>query len=265
MLGTLLGLVMLAQTVNTVDVDAELRRAGNEYAYGNYEEAILQLQDLLYPMRLSSESQVIEARELLGLCYYLTDRFEQVAAEFAKVLYLNPDHRLDPFSIPPPVIEAFENVRRQLEPQLAEIREQKVNPTVTPTANPSGGSAAPPASVQIIERSDFATFLPFGVGQFQNGDTGLGTLFAATEAALLALNIAAYFLARYSADSPEAIQKLMVLQYASATLFGVTWSIGVFQARLHFQPTITRPLSSAAMPTSPAAEVSGTFQLGFDF
>ena len=257
---------MLTQTVDAIDVDAELRRAGNEYAYGNYEEAILQLQDLLYPMRLNSESQVVEARELLGLCYYLTDRFEQVAAEFAKLLYLNPDHKLDPFSVPPPVIEAFENVRLQLESQLNEIREQKVNPTVTPVAKPGPIPNLPAPQVQIIERSDFATFLPFGVGQFQNGDKGLGALFASTEAALLALNIAAYFLARYSADSPESIQKLMVLQYASATLFGVTWSIGVFQARLNFQPTITRPVERPAnLPAAPTAELSGTFQLGFDF
>ena len=255
---------MLAQTAPMADVDAELRRAGNEYAYGNYEEAILQLQNLLYPMRLTSEQQVLEARELLGLCYYLTDRFEQVAAEFAKVLYLNPDHELDPFSIPPPVIEAFENVRRQLEPQLNEIRNQKVNPTVTkpePVKLP-----APPTRIQIVERSEFSTFLPFGVGQFQNNETNLGIFFAATEATLLALNIAAYFLARYSAESPEAIQRLMVLQYASATLFGVTWSIGVFQARLHFEPTITRTLDPVA-PTSSnqTTNLSGTLQFGIDF
>ncbi len=260
-LSALLGLILLAQTAPAIDVDAELRRAGNEYAYGNYEEAILQLQNLLYPMRLTSEQQVLEARELLGLCYYLTDRFEQVAAEFAKVLYLNPDHKLDPFSIPPPVIEAFENVRRQLEPQLKEIRKQKTNPTVAqpkPEIKPKA-----PTRIQIIERSDFATFLPFGVGQFQNGDTGLGTFFAVTEATLLALNIAAYFLARYSAESPEAIQRLMVLQYASATLFGVTWSIGVFEARLHFQPTITRTLDPA-VPQS-HTDLSGTLHFGIDF
>ena len=34
-------------------------------------------------MRLTSEQQVLEAREL-RLCYYLTDRFEQAVAEFAK-------------------------------------------------------------------------------------------------------------------------------------------------------------------------------------
>ena len=64
MLNALLGLMLLAQTSQIQDVDAELRRAGNEYAYGNYEEAILQLQNLLYPMRLTSEQQVLEAREL---------------------------------------------------------------------------------------------------------------------------------------------------------------------------------------------------------
>ena len=65
MVSALVGLLFLAQTAAIEDVDAELRRAGNEYAYGNYEEAILQLQNLLYPMRLTSEQQVLEARELL--------------------------------------------------------------------------------------------------------------------------------------------------------------------------------------------------------
>ena len=266
MLSALVGFILLAQTAGPItDVDAELRRAGNEYAYGNYEEAILQLQNLLYPMRLSSEQQVLEARELLGLCYYLTGRFEQVAAEFAKVLYLNPDHELDPFSIPPPVIEAFENVRRQLEPQLNEIRKQKTNPTVTQPES-RATVPAPPLRIETVERSEFATFLPFGVGQFQNQDTNLGIFFAATEATLLALNIAAYFLARYSAESPEAIQRLMVLQYASATLFGVTWSIGVFQARLHFQPTITRTLEPTGIPAQgDATQLSATLRFGIDF
>ncbi len=263
-LSALFGLVLIAQSASPLDVDAELRRAGNEYAYGNYEEAILQLQNLLYPMRLTSEQQVLEARELLGLCYYLTNRFEQVSAEFAKVLYLNPDHKLDPFSIPPPVIEAFENVRRQLEPQLNEIRKQKFDPKITqPEPSPQ---PAPPVRIEIVERSEFSTFLPFGVGQFQNNDQALGIFFAATEATLLALNIAAYFLARYSAESPEAIQRLMVLQYASATLFGVTWSIGVFEARLHFQPTITRTLDPLqAEATTPDTNLSGTLQFGIDF
>lgn len=256
-----LTLIVMIYTSAPVDIDAQLRRAGNEYAYGNYEEAILQLQGLLYPMRLSNESQVVEARELLALCYYLTGRFDRVAEEFAKVLYLNPLHKLDPFSIPPPVIEAFENVRRQLAPQLNEILKRRVNPEVI--AEPTLKSP-PPAILHTIERSDFATFLPFGVGQFQNGDDGLGTFFAATEATLLAANIAAYFLARYSAESPEAVQRLMVLQYASAALFGVTWSIGVFQARLHFQPSVTRSIPREG---SPAAEpkVSGLFQFGMSF
>ena len=162
------------------------------------------------------------------------------------------------------MIEAFENVRRQLEPQLSEIRKQKINPTVAkpePVILPG-----PPQRIEIVERSEFSTFLPFGAGQFQNGDNGLGTFFAVTEATLLALNIAAYFLARYSAESPEAIQRLMVLQYASATLFGVTWSIGVFEARLHFQPTITRTIDTVD-PTNPGQKtnLSGTLRFGIDF
>ncbi len=87
--------LFIAYSVTTTSpadvIDRDLRRAGNEYAYGNYEEAILQLQSLLYPVKLVTEEQVVEARELLALCYYVTGRLDRMGTEFAKLLYVDPD------------------------------------------------------------------------------------------------------------------------------------------------------------------------------
>src|SRR5262245_19495455 len=61
----------------TESVEDQLRRAKNEYAYGDYAKAIGSLQDLLYPMRLYSDDQVIEARRYLGLALVLLGRRDE--------------------------------------------------------------------------------------------------------------------------------------------------------------------------------------------
>ncbi len=232
--------------------DELLRRAINEYAYGNYGAAIDQLRALLYPMRLVSDSQVIEARKYLGLSYYLLSRPVDMREELEKLLYIDPDYQLDPFSIPPPIIDEFERIREQAKPQLDVIRLRR--------AEQSGNASA----VRRIEASippttgarGVTSFLPFGVGQFENGDASMGLFFALTEAVLLGLNIAAYLYATYGIgdDYPSGdhglVRGLQITQYASLSLFALTWGIGVYHARLQVTPAIAprtqvSPVSSA--------------------
>ncbi|MEL6548564.1 MAG: hypothetical protein AAFQ82_28330, partial [Myxococcota bacterium] len=156
----------------------ELRRAKNEYAYGNYDESVLRLRGLLYPMRLDSDEQVIEARRYLALSYYLLDRRAAMRDEFTKLLFIEPDYELDPFSIAPPVIEIFEELRQSLKTELDEIRRRRADAQLN---QPSGEGVLRLVERRMTERSELATFLPFGVGQFQNGDTELGVFFAASK------------------------------------------------------------------------------------
>lgn len=222
----------------------ELRRAKNEYAYGNYEESVRRLRGLLYPMQLSSDAQVIEARRYLALSYYLLGEQELLEEEFEKLLFLDPDYELDPFSIAPPVIEAFEAVRRRLKPELDAIRQRKADERLS---QPATEGVLRSVERRITERSELATFLPFGVGQFQNGDTQLGVFFAVSEALLLAVNIGSFLYARYGvgtgfeSSQQNTVRALAFAQYGSLVLFGTVYSLGVFQARLNFVPTIESP------------------------
>ena len=258
----MLAALLIAYSVSTSgvddDVDRALRRAGNEYAYGNHDEAILQLRALLAQGRLVTEAHVMEAREYLALCYYLTGRIEQMETEFTKLLYLDPDYTPDEYVVAPSVIEAFEGVRARLEPNLAKIREARQGPGVESPPKVIIRSTERP----IEHRSAFATFLPFGIGQFNNGDTEMGVVFALTETLLLAANIGAYFMARYNADSPDEVQRYMVIQYGSAALFGMAWSIGAFQAKLNFVPTVMHPdvVTEEILPAS-----GGLLRLQLDF
>jgi tetratricopeptide (TPR) repeat protein len=248
--------LFVAQGPAPPTVEQELRRAKNEYAYGNYVTAVESIRDLLYPMRLTSDEQVVEARKYLALSYYLLERYDEVGDEFAKLLHLDPDYELDPFTVAPPVIEMFEQVRQKLKPQLDVIRQLRSDSRLE---EPPKVGVEREIERTVTQRSDFMTFMPFGAGQIQNGDLGWGVLFAFTELALLAVNVAAYLYSVYGVgdydegdpEQRQLVQGLVVTQYASLALFGVTWSLGVFHARLRFVPAVEAPPVVRETPLGP--------------
>lgn len=226
--------------------DEVLRRAVNEYAYGNYETAIAQLKALLYPMQLVSDAQVLEARRYLALSYYLTDKRDLMTEELEKLLYLEPDYHLDPFSIPPSIIDAFEKIRERMKPQLDAIRQRRADQRIEESQERPGTLRI--VERTIVERSELATFAPFGIGQFQNGQTGWGVFFAATQTLLLGVNVGSYLYLLFGvgngydqAEHGSTVRALTVAQTASLALFGMSWSLGVLHARLYFVPTVEGP------------------------
>lgn len=247
------------------DIEAELRRAKNEYAYGNYEQAAEMLRGLLYPMRVVNDEQMIETRKFLALSYYLLGKLVAASEEFGKLLYLSPDFQLDPYTVPPPIIELLELVRTQRKPELDAIRQRK--------SDEKAQMAAQQGFVRhveqtMFERSELGTLLPFGVGQFQNGDYGWGALFAVSELGLVGLNIACYLVATsygptYSTlRDRRIVDALTVGQYASLALFGITWSLGVYQARVSFAPVVAGP---RIVHDEPVAPHGGTLRLQLSF
>ncbi len=254
MLGYLLASWLIAQAADVAAVEDELRRAKNEYAYGNYEQAADTLRGLLYPMRLITDEQVIEARKYLALAYYLQDRLDLVGEEFAKLLHVEPDYQLDPFTIAPPVIELFEEIRKGLKAELDVIRQLRSDAKLKQPPKPG---LQREIERRITERSELGTLLPFGFGQFQNGMTTWGVAFALSQVAMLAVNIACYtYVQRAVGDYTQAdrklVQVLTVAQYGSLALFGLSWSLSVFHARLHFVPAIEAPEVVREIPLTKA-------------
>ena len=83
--------------------------------------------------------------------------------------------------------------------------------------------------------------MPFGFGQYQNGDTTLGHTLLGVQLTALAVNIGAYYLARSYRRDPELGRMFSQLQYGGLAFFGLSWSAGVVQARLNFVPRVVRP------------------------
>lgn len=262
--------LFLAQPQNGTGVTDELRRAKNEYSYGSYDDAAKRLHGLLYPMRLTSDEQVIEARKYLALSYYLLDQTGPMGEEFEKLLYLDPDYQLDPFTVAPAVIEVFEQVRARLKPQLDVIRQRKTDESLA-----SGG----PRRIieqRIVEKSELALWMPFGLGQLENGDRALGIFFAVVEAALLAGNVAAYLYLTYGLgdDYPTSdanfVRGVTITQYASLGLFLGVWAVGAVHAQLNFvpevaEPPVVRDEGAAVLDVGPRAPGPAALVLGFTF
>jgi tetratricopeptide (TPR) repeat protein len=214
----------------------ELNRARNAFAFGNYQEAVKLLEGLLHPVRLRAAEQIVEARQLLGVSYYFLKRFPEAEAEFERLLYLRPQHELDPLLFPPPVIELFEKVRARIRDRLSRLHPEVKEP-----------GAGPAYFVRRIERRHFVlNFFPFGVGQFQNGRPGKAAFFLSSEAATLAANLITYAAAeslrlsngRFNARDAGTASNLRYAQVATLGGFGALVIAGIIDALVDYRPTI---------------------------
>jgi tetratricopeptide (TPR) repeat protein len=230
-------LCALAAPARATPVDA-LNRARNAYAYGNYAEAIQVLRSVLYPLKLRDEDRIVEARQLLGVCHYFVKDLEAAREEFERLLYLRPKHELDPLLIPPPVIEFFEKVREKIRDRLA-----RLHPEVR------RAPAGPVTIVREVERRHLVlSFVPFGVGQFQNGRAGKAAFFLSAQVATLATNLITYAIAeskrlpdgRFDPRDEGLARNLRAAQIVSLSAFGALVAWGIVDAVLEYRAEVVR-------------------------
>jgi len=248
---------------------ADLKRAKDRYEFGAYADAAGAVRELLARRKDLAEAEVVEAYRILGLSeYQLGDRGAARSA-FVNLLSVDPDYALDPFLVPPQIVEFFDRVKREAEPELAPLRERrrqlKEQERLAEEARrkllaEEAARSGPPSKVVLVqERIYLFNWLPFGAGQFQNGDTGKGTAIAISQVLLGAVNLTAIVVhsevastARrcsyspgtgcsnppYSDDTRSQLQTLDIVKYASAGLFWGIYAYSVYDAHLHYVPRV---------------------------
>lgn len=166
----------------------EFQRGRTAFLRGEYQRAITTLHPLLYPeLRLESEEEVVQAHRLLGVSYLFEKQPELARREFRKLLELDPDFRFDPILDPPRVVEFFNDVLRQQQNELGDL-EARLKKREAAMARRRGQVLE-----RRIERRSFAlTFVPFGVGQFQNQQRRKGWTFMGVQSALAVTSVAAF-------------------------------------------------------------------------
>jgi tetratricopeptide (TPR) repeat protein len=175
----------------------ELQRGRYAFDRGEFNRAVEIVRPLLYPeIRLQSEKQIIQAHRILGVSYLFEREQTEATAEFRKLLQLSPDYHFDPLLDPPEVVDFFNTVRKDYSNELAQLeakrkelesarrRDQEVCENLR---------AGPTVIEKRVGRNVFAAnFIPFGTGQFQNGQRGKGWAFLSVEAALGAVSVGAF-------------------------------------------------------------------------
>jgi hypothetical protein len=254
-------------------------RGRTAFGRAEYRRAIEILNPLLYPEALlDSEGEVVQAHRMLGVSYLFTNQPEEAKREFHKLLELRPDYRFDPLLDPQQVVDAFNAVVKEEESEIAAIegRRKQRDAEIAARLQREARLHATSTVVRYEVHSYLLNFVPFGAGQFQNGQRRKGWLFLGVEGGLAAISVGALVtnFALYGAspyrkclDSPPTTgacqnidqtqanhsRQLLGVQLVSGGLFFATAIWGVIDAVRHYQREV---LLSDLPPSPPSAAVS---------
>lgn len=218
-----------------------VRLAESAFAYRDFEQVVATLWPWMHPPLIQQPTLRIDAHRLLGVSLFVLGREAAAEAEFEALLRLDPTHQLDPFLVPPPVVQRFEVVRQRVAP---------------------GG---PPAGLP----SRAALLLPFGTPQFVLGQSGQGALWGWGQLISLGLNVGAYFAAKRATRGSTAHTGWVITQYIGLAGFLTSWGLSSaagfseWNARRDAQlpaapgvPPAPDPTPERPDPTAPAAQLS---------
>ena len=227
----------------------------NAYLYGNYQQAIDLLTPLLEPtLQLAAPEQVSEAYSLLGLAHFYLNHSDDAERIFSALIFFQPEHQLDPVQVPPEAVSFFNALRERLADQLL-ARQQILSRSTVPEEEVS-------ERVVVLEQqlnSPFVAALPFGIGQFQNGDQLAGSLFLVSELLMTSLSAGLFWYieahrgpgGRFPREDFERLQRAQQVQLISGGLSVGLMVIGAAHALLTFQPRILLKRTTRSRPAPP--------------
>ncbi|MEZ4440312.1 MAG: hypothetical protein R3B72_14540 [Polyangiaceae bacterium] len=224
------------------DPEQDLARAESRFLTGGYEEAAGILGPLLdkrvdptAPDAAARLDVQRRARPLYAACLIALERTGEADAVILE------HYRDDPFYEPPPgrfpqlVVDRFLQVAARNRAQIDAWKEAVVSKQQSDAAARAELERLRAERLAILERmaSEGVTFrsrwvamVPFGVGQFQNGDIGLGAFFAVGTTLGVAGTIASFSVAQVASD-----QSVNCRKNNAASDTGVIVACGVLEQR----------------------------------
>jgi hypothetical protein len=266
---------------------AELKRARDRFEFGAWADAAGTLRQLVSSGKPLAEADALDAYRMLGIAEYHLGDLAQARAAFVNLLSYDPEYKLDPFLVPPPIVELFDQVKRENEAALAPLREQRralkeqerlaEEAKRRLLAEEQARSGPPTKLVRVQERLYMFNWMPFGAGQFQNGDRGKGVALASGQIVAGAVNIAAIIAHAQLADSMtrctsadpgcshppysdsnrRLLDRIDIAKYVSAGLFWALYAYGVWDAHRNFVPIVETEITPG--------QSGGTLKLGIRF
>jgi hypothetical protein len=275
------------------DESSDLEKAYGAYVAHQYDDAEARLRRLLDGSggALKDADSMADARMYLGAVLVAEGRKEEADRVFEQLLLDKPDYQPDPLRVALPALDAVVDARARLRDALRTIQADRVRRELEERKRIEEAKSKAEAALRqlealasqevIVERhSRWEALLPFGVGQFQNGDRALGWTFLVTESLLAAGSAIGLGLSLYNesqaydaftsgqgtaqgyqarASDAVVVGDAMSLGFAAVAALGIVQAeIGFVPERVHVQPRKHRlgfaPSSEtpAPAPSAPA-------------
>lgn len=223
----------------------EFVEARTVFRAGQYSEAIALFNGLLYPTsQLSDQQELADAHLLLAVCYYETGKREFAVREFEEALALRPDLHIEAFGFSRPATEFLGNRKQEIE-RRAQAAAERLR-----MARERQRLIAAVNRLKVKERPNILlNLVPFGVGQFQNGESGRALFFGLTEVVLGGASFAMWaYQLRYAnglvpPDEVDTVRTVQVLQVTTGTLCIGVMSWGIIDAFLRYKGARFRALT----------------------
>ena len=251
------------QPPESEDAAAEqVRLAQRDFEYGDYARVAQRLSGLVEVGRFQSPELRARAYTLLGEALLLQNPPREVEAHraFLELLFLDPDTELDPFFVPPRVIEFFEREKKELEPQIAPLRaqrraerearrkalEEEAQRRREEEAKRRMEAIRPNVERTVVQHEYWVSLLPFGLGQLQNGDKTLGYTLATLEiifgaasagSALLIETLRDQSTQKFSTTGSDyqIAHRLQIVKWVGAAAFYGLWAFGAVHAAMNYK------------------------------
>ncbi|WP_428262445.1 hypothetical protein [Haliangium sp.] len=251
---TALALVLLLvwPRVGAATPAERLAEARDAFRLGQYDRAIPLLTYLLYPdARLSNRADLLEAHVLLAVAHFETGNRSEARREVEEALFLDSELRLDPLLFSDEAVDFFEERKQAfLERSQRDEEARKI-------AEERDRLREVLSNMIVIERKSYViNFVPFGAGQFQNGQNKKGIFFAVSQAVLGGTSAGLWIWqwSKYGLDGVvpenEANEVLRAQQVEIATgaacIGLVIW--GIIDALIYYESTTQRPADESLIP-----------------
>lgn len=260
-----LAVLLAAAPAHALSEQAEIDKARAAFVVKNYRDVETRLKHLLEGTSLLREpGNIAQARMFLGAALVEQNRASEATPVFERLLLDDPQFDPDPLTFPSKTLEAFIDTRAQMRDRLAAKAAEEARHAAEQRRRAEEERQAQAKRLATLEKmagersitvkhSRLIASLPFGVGQFQNAQNGLGAFFLASEAALvlgsiitvpLYLNararqneeIASFDLQRQANGYRDRAIDARTANIAFNALFLITAAAGIAQAHVAFVP-----------------------------
>lgn len=263
--GALALAVAVSPSLARADVQAELEKGRAAFVAKNLGEAEAHFRKVLDPQETGRDpAQTSLARMYLGAIAVAQKKRDAASTFFEALLLDDQLYEPDPLTFPTEVINLFIDTRAQLRSKLNAAAAERAQREAERRAREEADRRAREAWLLRVQElateeritvrsSRYFAMVPFGVGQFQNGQNGLGALFLGVEGTLVLgtmVTLPLYLSAQSSKEEQIALgdpnriaqgyrDRAAAIRAVNLTMVGAlafTAVLGVAQAQWSFVP-----------------------------